>query len=98
MAKDWGQLSRRSFLAGAAAAFGIPAIVPASVFASPKSVPPGDRITVGFIGCGKMANDYHLPTLLGFKDVQALAVCDVDTNRRKHAKQRVEEAYSKDER
>ncbi len=61
-------------------------------------VPPSDRITVGFIGCGKMANDYHLPTLLGFKDVQALAVCEVDTNRRNHAKKRVEDAYANDER
>ena len=41
-----------------------------------------------------MANDYHLPTLLGFSDVQALAVCDVDSTRRKHAKKRVEDAYS----
>src|SRR5262249_6433169 len=57
---------------------------------------PSERITVGFIGVGKMANDYHLSTLLDFKDVQALAVCDVDKTRREHAKQRVEKAYSKD--
>ena len=37
-----------------------------------------------------MANDFHLPTLLGFADVQALAVCDVDSNRRAHGKKRVE--------
>ena len=42
-----------------------------------------------------MANDYHLPTLLEFPDVQVVAVCDVDTNRRNHARQRVEETYSK---
>ena len=40
-----------------------------------------------------MANDYHLSTLLTFGDVQALAVCEVDKNRRLHAKQRVEQAY-----
>jgi predicted dehydrogenase len=55
---------------------------------------PSERITVGFIGCGKMANDYHLSTLLTFSDVQALAVCEVDRNRREHAKQRVEKAYA----
>jgi predicted dehydrogenase len=43
-----------------------------------------------------MANDYHLSELLRFADVQALAVCDVDTNRREHARKRVEDAYSKD--
>jgi len=40
-----------------------------------------------------MANDYHLPELLKFGDVQALAVCEVDRKRREHAKQRVEKAY-----
>jgi predicted dehydrogenase len=61
-------------------------------------VAPGDRITIGFIGCGKMAGDYHLPTLLGFKDVQALAVCDVDTTRRMHARKWVEDTYRQDDR
>ena len=27
-----------------------------------KTTPPSERITVGFIGSGKMANDYHLPS------------------------------------
>src|SRR5690606_17319889 len=36
----------------------------------------------------------HLKTLLGFSDVQIVAVCDVDTQRRLHARQRVDEAYS----
>jgi predicted dehydrogenase len=40
-----------------------------------------------------MANDYHLPELLGFGDVQAVAVCEVDEKRREHAKRRVEKAY-----
>jgi predicted dehydrogenase len=42
-----------------------------------------------------MANDYHLPELLGSDDVQALAVCEVDRTRLEHARKRVEEAYSK---
>src|SRR5439155_19403411 len=56
------------------------------------------RITVGCIGCGKMANDYHLPELLRFEDVQAVAVCEVDARRREHAKARVEKAYSEKQR
>jgi predicted dehydrogenase len=86
-------LSRRQFLRGAAAA-AVPLVVPSSVFGQEGQPPPSERITVGFIGCGKMAFDYHLPTLLGFGDVQAVAVCDVDTTRRRHARKRVEDAYS----
>ena len=67
---------------------------PARVFGPDDKAAPSERITVGFIGCGKMANDYHLPELLGFGDVQALAVCEVDRKRREHAKRRVEKAYS----
>src|SRR5690349_12625256 len=95
---DDRQFTRRTFLTGASAAIGLPSIVPASAFANHRTLPPSERITVGFIGCGKMANDYHLPTLLGFKDVQALAVCDVDTRRRLHAKKRVEDAYADQDR
>jgi predicted dehydrogenase len=74
----------------------MPAIVPRSVFGAEGKAPPSERITVGFIGCGKMANDYHLSTLLKLGDVQALAVCEVDKTRRAHAKKRVEDAYSND--
>jgi predicted dehydrogenase len=87
--------TRRQFLKVAAAAVAAPVIVPSSVFGADGKAPPSERITVGFIGCGKMANDYHLPELLRFGDVQAVAVCEVDATRREHAKQRVEQAYSK---
>jgi predicted dehydrogenase len=70
-----------------------PTIVPSSVFGRQDKSAPSERITVGFIGCGLMANDYHLKTLLGFGDVQAVAVCEVDKNRRDAAKTRVEKAY-----
>src|SRR5438874_11680866 len=88
--------TRRQLLRASAAAIAAPAIVPCSVFGSADKAAASERITVGFIGCGKMANDYHLPELLRFGDVQALAVCEVDAKRREHAKQRVEQAYSKD--
>ncbi len=89
------RITRRQFVRGAAAAVAAPTIVPSSVFAREDRPAPSERITVGFIGCGKMANGYHLGTLLKFPDVQALAVCEVDTTRRKHAKKRVEDAYGK---
>jgi hypothetical protein len=71
----------------------MPAIVPSSVLGRDDKAAPSERITVGFIGCGKMANDYHLHELLRVGDVQALAVCEVDRTRREHAKRRVEKAY-----
>lgn len=87
--------TRRGFL-GAAAAF--PAIVPASAIGRPGRVAPGDRIAVAIIGCGKMANDYHIPELLKFEDVQVSAVCEVDTKRREHALGRVEKTYRENDR
>ena len=57
-------------------------------------VPPSSRITVAVIGTGKMAGDYHLPSLLEFDDVQIVAVCDVDRRRRESARERVRAAYS----
>ncbi len=84
-------LTRRQFVQGAVvAAVAAPAIVPSSVFGED---PPSERLTVGFIGCGKMAGGYHLSTLLRQSDVQALAVCEVDKTRREHAQRRVEGTY-----
>jgi predicted dehydrogenase len=93
MVQQFG-FTRRTFLRGAATAFTAPLFVPASALGKAGKVAPSERITVGFIGCGKMANDYHLSTLLSFGDVQAVAVCEVDQNRREHAKRRVERAYA----
>jgi predicted dehydrogenase len=88
--------TRRQVLKGVAAgSIAMPAVVPSTVFGTQDKLPFSERITVGFIGCGKMANDYHLPELLGFGDVQALAVCEVDRTRREHAQRRVDEAYNK---
>ncbi|HVR73976.1 MAG TPA: Gfo/Idh/MocA family oxidoreductase [Planctomycetota bacterium] len=90
------RVTRRKFLRTAAAVVAAPAIAPASAFGLGGRAAPSERITVAFIGTGKMANDYHLSELLKFPDVQALAVCEVDRTRREHAKKRVEDAYSKD--
>jgi predicted dehydrogenase len=86
--------TRRRFLQKAAAVLAAPTFVPASALGKEDKTPPSERITVGCIGCGKMANEYHLSTLLSFDDVQAVAVCEVDRNRREHAKRRVEQAYA----
>ncbi|NUQ62025.1 MAG: Gfo/Idh/MocA family oxidoreductase [Pirellulales bacterium] len=86
-------VTRRRFLGTAAAAAAAPLFVPRSVLGDEKSPPASERLTVGMIGLGMQADGYHMPTLLGFDDVRVLAVCDVDTNRRRHAKQRVDARY-----
>ncbi len=48
-----------------------------------------NRITLGFIGTGKMASSRHISTLPRFEDIHTLAVCDVDSTRSAHAKRRV---------
>lgn len=93
MNRSSNRITRRKFLRGSAVAVAAPVITPSSVFGGQNRTAPSERITVGFVGTGKMANDYHLRTLLNFADVQALAVCDVDTTRRQHAKRRVDERY-----
>ncbi len=85
-------ISRRLFLKSTAAI--APAIVSASALGAGDSTRPSDRITVGMIGCGKMANGYHIPQLLAQPDVQVVAVCEVDKTRRDLAKSRVEAKYA----
>ena len=54
---------------------------------------PSERITLGFIGIGKQAQG-HLDNLSGMKTTQVLAVCDVDTVRRNHAREMVDKKYA----
>lgn len=85
------KITRRAFLArGAAFAAGaaFPVVVPASALGRAGRRPPGDRITLGFIGVGGMGSG-HLNGFLGMKEVQVLAVCDVDARRREAARKRV---------
>ncbi len=95
--KETPRFNPRQFLHRAGVTgLAVPILAPRSVLGGENQTPPSERVTVGFIGCGKMANDYHLSTLLRFGDVQALAVCEVDRTRREHARRRVEGAYSQD--
>jgi predicted dehydrogenase len=91
------KVSRRQFVAAAAA----PWIVPASVFGRQDKPAPSGRITMGFVGLGGMGMA-NLNGFLGHKDVQVVAVCDVDKGRvygkdgfgQGAAKGRVEQHYA----
>jgi len=86
-------LNRREFLKSSTAA-GVallgPMIVPASVLGADA---PSERINVGAIGVGRMGNG-DLGEALGAKQVQVVAVCEVDSNRAEAARQRVEKHYA----
>jgi len=86
-------VTRRRFLGLMGTAVAAPWVVPASARGQTQRAAPSERITIGFIGAGKMANDYHLPEILRMKDTQAVAVCEVDPKRRAHAKKRIDDTY-----
>jgi predicted dehydrogenase len=94
MSNPTSRLSRRNFLRGAATtALGLPALLPSFAPADEKKAPANDRVGIAFIGVGTQ-NRGHLNYFLGQKDVQVLAVCDVDTSRRDNAKSIVEKKYA----
>ena len=87
-------ISRRKFIRRAtcfagAAALG-PSIVPPSVLGRDGAVAPGSRIGLGFIGLGGRGNGIA-PGFLG-ADTQAIAVCDVWSNRAEAAMKRFKAA------
>lgn len=88
-------ISRRAILRGAAAAVAAPYIVPASALGRNGWKPPSERITVGFIGIGNMGGG-HLGGFLDDKQLQVLAVCDVDAVKRGNARKRTEDKYAAD--
>ena len=85
------QLNRRQALK-ASVALAAPLIIPAHVLGR-GAVPPSEKINVGIIGCGKMANDYHISSLLKADDCRVVAVAEVDKTRREHAQKRVNDKY-----
>jgi predicted dehydrogenase len=86
------QLTRRRFLQNTALLTAAPLILPGRVWS--QETAPSKRLTIGCIGMGKQMGG-HVGSFLPRDDVQVVAVCDVDTTRREHAKKRVDEAYSK---
>jgi len=86
-------LSRRDFLYKGAATIGstlvFPSIVPSSVFGANA---PSNRITMGMVGMGLQMGG-HLRGMLSRREVQVVAVCDVDQVKFQSAKQNVDGTY-----
>ncbi|MEM7234628.1 MAG: Gfo/Idh/MocA family oxidoreductase, partial [Planctomycetota bacterium] len=98
-------LSRRGFLKGAtAAALTAPIIIPASALGKDGRAAPSERIVMGCIGVGGRGTS-NLRTFMGNKDVQIVAVADVEkeskryyrgrTAGREPARRLVDQYYSK---
>src|SRR5207244_8075303 len=67
-------INRRDLLAPAAAGLAL-TLVPRHVLGGPGYVPPSDKITLAYIGCGTQGTREML-RLLATPDVQITAVCD----------------------
>ncbi|MDF7801650.1 Gfo/Idh/MocA family oxidoreductase [Pontiellaceae bacterium B1224] len=88
-------LSRRNMLRTAAfgsAAVAAPMVIPSSALGFSGFTAPSNRITFGMIGFGLMMKG-HFRTMLNKGDVQILAVCDVDTEKREQARDQVNAKY-----
>src|SRR5688572_1023307 len=89
-------LTRRTFLRHTAlltAATAAPSIIPSSALGAAGTVAPSNRINIGLIGRGIMGRG-HLRVLLGRKDAQVLAVCDVDRTRCEEGRRIADETYA----
>ena len=81
----------QSVLVSTTGAFALPTILPASVFGQNG---PSNKIHIGQIGCGRIANEMDLPGILKHDVARVVAVCDVDSKRLGQTKRRVEKYYS----
>ncbi len=82
----------RNTLTTTAGAIVIPTIIPSHGFGQN---PPGDKINIGVIGCGRIARDHNLPEILNYEVAKVIAVCDLDSKRLADGKKLVEDYYAK---
>ena len=75
----------KSSLTAAGAVMAGPHIIRAETLGNETKAAANSRIGMGFIGMG-IQNEGHVHRFLSHDKVRVLAVCDVDTNRREHAR------------
>jgi predicted dehydrogenase len=89
-------INRRNFLRSAAAAtagiVGFPYVIRPSALGKAGTVAPSNRVVLGCIGTGNQGNGV-LGGFLHQEGVQAVAVCDVKSNRRQATRERIEKHY-----
>ena len=90
------EISRRQFLKRAtgitAGAVAFPYLVPSSALGQRARPAPSNRIVMGCIGMGGQGTG-NMRGFLGKKEIQVVAVCDVDKKHRDRAKKFVDDKY-----
>lgn len=87
-------LTRRNFCRGAAAlALTAPLILPARLLGGPDA--PSNRIRVGQIGCGRIAQGHDMSAVLASELADIVAVSDVDARRQADAVRFLRNEYAK---
>jgi predicted dehydrogenase len=90
------EITRRQFLknatVAAAGVAGVPYFVRSSALGNASSVAASNRIVMGCIGVGSQGSG-NMRGFLGKKEVQIVAVCDVDKKHRDDAKKTVDDKY-----
>ena len=86
------RLTRRRFLAAAGLAIAAPYIIPGSALGKNGAVAPSNRIVLGSIGIGPRGRD-DLSCMLDEPDVQFVAICDVQSERREYVKAMADKKY-----
>lgn len=92
MQKKFGNTDRRSFLTAAAATVTAPYVISAKAFGAGDDVAPSEKITLGVIGIGPRCT-YDMKSILQLKDVQCVAIADVQQSRRAAGKKLVDDHY-----
>jgi predicted dehydrogenase len=94
------KMNRRKFLKTTAsatvAAVAFPMIVPSSALGLGKAVAASERIVMGAIGTGGQGMD-NMRNFLSKREVQMVAVCDVDRAHRDDAKKTVDSRYKNED-
>jgi myo-inositol 2-dehydrogenase / D-chiro-inositol 1-dehydrogenase len=86
------RLFLRNAMVTAAGSLVAPAVIPSH---ESRGTPPGDKINIGQIGCGRIARDHNLPEILRYDSARVIAVCDLDKKRLADGKRMIEDYYNK---
>jgi len=91
-------INRRTLLKNAttaASSLAIPTLISSRALAKPGQPGPNDRVTIGFIGCGRQTVGKNIPLFLRTPGVQPLAICDVDSWRIGKALEKMQSEYER---
>ena len=89
-----GSITRREFVqkgAVAAAVISTPLIIPSRLLGANA---PSNRIRIGHIGAGRIAQTHDMPGVAGADLADVMAVCDLDSRRAESGKARIARLYA----